>query len=371
MLIHQLNWVRLYICFRNKTALAFITIALLIFSSCGKRGAPLPPVERVQQRAAISGFQQGNVINLSWIMPARNAGAGDTLNISRVDIYRLVEPTDAPLSLSEEEFSNRSTLIASVPVTESDFAKNRLTYTDNLEFAGQPARLRYAVRFVNKSGQKAAFSNFILIEPTAKIAENPTNLDATVTPEAIVLDWNPPKTNVDSSTPANILGYNLYRISEESAQPRLLNATPISDTNYLDRFFEYGKDYSYFVRTVSLGSDGNPIESLSSNTVEINPKDVFPPSPPSAITIAAAPNSISLFFATNPEKDVVGYRIYRTTNPELKKSEWENLTPEPIQTNTFQDAQVESGQIYYYYLTAEDKFGNISEPSEIVFEKVP
>ncbi|MEO8072430.1 MAG: TolB protein, partial [Acidobacteriota bacterium] len=66
-----------------------------------------------------------------------------------------------------------------------------------------------------------------------------------------------------------------------------------------------------------------------------------------------------------------GYRIYRSTNKNLPLAEWQNLTPELLTTNTFQDRQVESGKTYYYYLTAADKAGNISEPSEIVSETAP
>ena len=357
--------------FRHKTALAFITLALLILAGCGKRTPPLPPIERIQQRATISGLQQGSVVNLSWTMPARNASDGNILSIDRVDIYRLVEPIDAPLSLSEEEFSDRSTLIATVPISENDFAKKQINYTDRLEFAGQPARLRYAIRFVNSAGQKAAFSNFLLVEPTARVAENPTNLSADLSQVAILLSWTAPTANSDGSKPANILGYNLYR-SEAGAQPvKPLNNTPINDTNYSDRFFEFDKNYSYFVRTVSLGSNGEPIESLNSNVLQIVPKDTFAPTAPTAITIAAAPNNLSIFFATNPETDVVGYQIFRTTEPQTAKQDWESLTPELLRTNTFQDTKVESGKTYYYYLTAVDKYGNVSSPSEVISETAP
>jgi hypothetical protein len=355
----------------KKAALAFIMFALLICLSCGKRKPPLPPIERVSQRVEISGFQRGNKVNLTWIMPARNAPDRSSLNIDRADIYRLAEPLNSALTLSEEEFASRSTLIATLPITDADFGLKKTSYTDTLEFAGQPVRLRYAIRFVNASGQKAAFSNFLLIEPTAKIADAPTFLSAKITEPAIILDWNAPNTNVDGSKPANILGYNIYRSISEKETAKLLNETPITQTEFVDKFFEFGKDYFYFARTVSLGSNGEPIESLESNIVKILPKDIFPPSPPSAITIAAAPNNLSIFFATNPEKDIAGYQIYRSTNKNLPLSEWQNLKPELLTTNTFQDVKVESGKTYYFYLTATDTAGNTSQPSEIVSETAP
>lgn len=366
----MLNSFSLNKCLRHKTALALITIALLTFFSCGKRKLPLPPVERIQQRVEITGFQQGDQVKIAWKMPARNASDNSILNISRVDVYRLIEPLSSPLSLSEEEFSSRSILISSVPVSENDFGLKTLTYSDPLEFAGQPARLRYAIRFVNSSGQKAAFSNFLLIEPTAKIAKNPTDLSAKVAQEKIEIAWNAPKQNADDSIPPNILGYNIYRTTiDEDQQPKLLNSSPLTDTVFSDLFFEFGKNYRYFVRTVSIGGQGQPIESLNSEVLAVQPQDVFPPSPPSAVTIAVSPNTISIFFATNPEKDIAGYRVYRSTDPNLPKSEWQLMTPENLKTNTFQDTKVKSGTQYFYYLTAVDIFGNVSDPSVIVSER--
>jgi fibronectin type 3 domain-containing protein len=304
-------------------------------------------------------------------MPAHNAPRTSVLNISRADIYRLAEPITAPRQLSEEEFANRSTLIAAMPITDDDFSIKTLQFKDTLQFAGQAARLRYAIRFVNATGQKAAFSNTLLMEPTSKVASTATSLSAEASQDAVRLRWQAPTSNIDTSTPASILGYNVYRSTSEKEPAKLLNKTPVKSTDFADEFFEFGKDYYYFVRAVSLGTQAEPVESAESNIVKLKPIDIFPPSPPSAITVAAAPNTISIFFAINPEKDVVGYKIYRSTDPNVPKAQWTLITPELIKTNTFQDAKVESGRTYYYYITATDKFGNVSQPSEVVSEIVP
>ena len=355
--------------YAGKAALAFMFCALLTGLSCGKRKPPLPPIKRVSERIEISGMQRGNIVALSWTLPGDSASNISFPNIKRADIYRLAEPLNKTLIPSEDEFASRSTLISSVPITKADFDRKQFIYNDTLQFAGQPARLRYAVRFVNEAGQKASFSNFITIEPTARLAEEPNALSTKITEEAIVLKWNPPVKNVDGSQPVNFLGYNVYR--NETGNIKLLNSAPVTDVSYLDKFFEFGKKYQYFVRTVSLGGDGNPVESLDSNSVEINPQDVFPPQPPSAITIAAAPRNLSLFFAVNIEKDVIGYRVYRTSDPNQAKSEWQLLTGEILTRNTFQDTKIESGVTYSYYLTAIDSTGNVSEPSEVVSETAP
>ncbi|MBA3353783.1 MAG: hypothetical protein H0U23_15420 [Blastocatellia bacterium] len=331
----------------------------------------MPPTERVLQRVELSGFQRGSQVILAWKMPATNAEASSVQRIERADIYRLAEPLTSSTAISEEEFASRSTLVATLNIRETDFGLKALNYTDSLQFAGQAARLRYAIRFVNAAGQKAAFSNFFLLEPAARIAAAPTSLSASLTQEAMRLSWEAPGANVDGSTPVSLLGYNVYRSTSDKVPGKLLNKTPVSGTRFDDEFFEFDNALFYFVRAVSVGTGGEPVESGESNILQIRPKDTFPPSAPAAITLAAAPATISIFFATNPEKDVVGYKLYRSEDPTIDKTTWTLLTSALLTTNTFQDTRVESGKTYFYYLTATDKAGNVSEPSEVVSETVP
>lgn len=357
--------------FNIKASLAFILLISLTVLCCGKRTPPLPPTERVFQSTIISGFQQGNKVILSWKMPVRNSSENDTTYINQIDVYRIAEKKDSPEQITEEEFSSRSTLIDTIPVNNEDFSLKILNYVDNLEFSTQPARLRYAIKFVNKSGQKATFSNFLTFYPSAKIAEKPENLTSEITQDAVLLKWEKPQTNIDGTTPANILGFNIFRQEEKQTDVKKINSSPISVTTYADNSFDFDKKYIYFVRTVSIGGEGEPVESLNSVKLEITPRDTFPPSSPESITIAASPNSISLFFAANAEKDILGYKVNRTTDKNLPLDKWELLTDDPININTFEDRNVRSGVKYYYFLTAIDKFANTSKPSLIVSETAP
>lgn len=355
---------------KKKASLAFMFCALLIAPGCGKRKPPVPPVEKISQRAEISGTQRGNKITLVWNMPSENTANGKFSNISRIDVYRLLETLNSSVSLSEEEFTSRSTLIAALPVKKSDFAVKQMTYTDTLEFAKQAARLRYAIRFVNSSGQKASFSNFLLIEPSSNVATAPHDLKAELLKDSIRLLWTAPPSNVDGTSPANILGYNVYRF-EGNDSLRIINSTPISAEEFFDKNLEFGKRYKYFVRAVSIGNSGEPLESADSETIDLLAQDIFPPDAPAALTIAAAPNSLSVFFAANSESDIAGYKIYRTTIETQPLSNWTLITPDLIKTNTFQDTDVESGKKYFYFIKAVDTAGNESEPSEIIAETAP
>jgi len=355
--------------------LALLLPALLLVANCGKRRPPLPPVERVQQRTELlSGVQRGNQVILSWPALRRNAADESVQSIRRIDVYRLAEKPRAPLALTEEEFATRSTLIGSVTYDEIQRATDVLTYTDTLELAGEPARLRYAVRYVNAAGQRASFSNFLLLEPAARIAQPPTMISSgkEVGEDAITISWQPPAANIDGSTPVNLLGYNVYRVAEpeiEIGEP--INEALLSGTQYQDRNFKFGETYRYVVRSVSLGTEGAQVESLNSNSISVSPRDTFAPSAPASITVAAAPGRLSIFFPANPEADVVGYNLYRSTDPDLPKDKWNKLNSELLTRTTFQDEKVESGKRYYYYLTAVDEAGNVSPPSEVVSETVP
>src|SRR2546430_6370698 len=258
--------------------------ALTLAPTCGKRRPPLSPIERVPQRTEdLTGIQRGNQVILIWPAPLRNAKEGSVQSIRRVDVYRVAEKPTAPLPLTEDQFSARAILIGSVPYDEIRKSGTHLTYTDTLELAGEPARLRYAIRYVNSAGQRAAFSNFFLTEPAAKVAEPPTNVKRELSETAITITWEAPKANIDGSTPVNLLGYNVYRTAASQPQSGKLplNKTPLTVTQYPDKNFKFGEKYSYVVRAVSLGTLARPVESLDSNRVLVEPKDIYKPSAPS------------------------------------------------------------------------------------------
>jgi len=355
-------------------------LALLLLVSfsdaCGKRRPPLPPTERVQQRTELlSGAQQGNEVILTWPAPPRNAPDSSVQSIRRIDVYRLAEKPDARRGLTEDEFAAKATLVGSVTYEQIRNAGESLTYADALELTGTPARLRYAVRYVNASGQRAAFSNFLLIEPAVRIAQPPTmqRTGKEVTEDAINLTWQPPVANIDGSTPVNLLGYNVYRMDESQSTPGQtpLNSSLISGTEFADKNFKFGSEYRYLVRAVSLGTEGAQVESLNSNIVPVSPRDTFAPSAPGGISIGPSPGRLSIFFAANPESDIAGYNIYRSTDPDLPKASWTKLNSTLLTRTSFIDDKVESGKKYYYYLTAVDTTGNVSQLSDVYSEIVP
>jgi hypothetical protein len=328
-----------------------------------------------QRTELLSGVQRGNQVILSWPAPRRNASDESVQSIRRVDVYRLAEAIDDPLPLTEEEFSARANLIGSVTSEQIAETRETLAYTDELSLS-EPVRLRYAVRYVNSAGQRASFSNFLLIEPAASVSQPPVvGQTPEVTENAVVVRWEAPVANVDNTRPANLLGYNVYRSARSQNEPAQtpLNSRPVNALNFADQTFAFGEEYVYVVRAVSLGTGGEPVESLNSNPVPVTPSDKFPPAAPTGLTPAAAPSPlrISVFFAANQERDLAGYNLYRSTDPNLPKDQWMKLNHGLLERTTYQDEAVKSGQRYYYYVTAVDKGGNVSNPSEVQSEVVP
>ncbi|MCP9493708.1 MAG: hypothetical protein MSG64_04540 [Pyrinomonadaceae bacterium MAG19_C2-C3] len=358
--------------------LLLVTAYCLLPTACGKRRPPLPPFENVPQTPPlISGVQQGNQVVLSWLAPLRNAPDTSVQSIRRIDVYRIVEDLEDPLPLTEEQFGQRASVIGSIDYETLQLAResnqNNLTYVDTLAFGASPVRLRYAIRYVNASNQRAAFSNFLLLEPASRISLPPQLTELSESQNAISVRWTPPSSNVDGSVPINFLGFNLYRLSPTSGErvTRPLNSAPITTTEFRDTTFRFDVPYTYIVRTISLGTLGRQVESLNSNALSVTPRDVYPPSAPVSVSIAAAPNRLTLFYPANPEIDVTGYLIFRATDDKLPPEQWTPLTDEPLNRTSYQDERVESGTRYFYFVVAVDAAGNRSPPSETVSDIAP
>jgi fibronectin type 3 domain-containing protein len=232
------------------------------------------------------------------------------------------------------------------------------------------------VRYANAANQRASFSNFLLIEPAASVSQPPVvEPSPEITQSAVTLRWQAPAANVDNTTPVNLLGYNVYRAEASQNQPAQtpLNPRPITATSFADQSFKFGEEYVYVVRAVSLGTGGEPVESLNSNAVPATPRDIFKPSAPTGVTAGAspAPVRISVFFAASRDRDVVGYNVFRSEDPDIPKERWTKLNRTPVDRTTFQDDSVQSGKKYFYYVTAVDSAGNVSDPSDVAAETAP
>jgi fibronectin type 3 domain-containing protein len=336
----------------------------------------VPPARFTERTADLSAIQRGGRVMLAWPVPTLAGKESDRGYVARVDIFRLNEKRDQEPVLDPDDFEDKALVVGFLDRAQIEAQVKQLghlEFTDviNLTDARQMAntRLRYAVRYVNKRDQAALFSNSVAIEPAPGIALPPAGLTiANEKQDAVMLSWSAPEANVDGTQPATIVGYNLYRRNAKKANiGEPLNAEPITATTFADTKFQYGADYIYVVRALSQGANGL-IESADSPPLRFTPKDTYPPTTPEPLTIASANGVISLFWPSAPERDVVGYNVYRASSADAPNDQWIKLTPQPITPVTFRDDRVQIDQTYFYRVTAIDRFNNESMPSPVVSE---
>jgi hypothetical protein len=356
--------------------LALIICTTFFLCACGKVGPPVPPTRITERTSDLSAIQRGGKIMLTWPAPPLNAKDTSRAYIARVAIYRLEESRDQEPILDPEDYEELAQIVGYMDRADIENqvkTLGHLEYADNVNLNDARAlanqRLRYAVRYLNQREQAAIFSNTVAIEPAPTIAFPPTDLRAVApTQDVITLTWKAPEGNVDGTRPAAIVAYNIYRrIADRPGTGELLNTEPLADTTFTDSQFQYKRDYVYIVRALSQGANGL-IESGDSDTLAFTPIDTFPPTAPDPVTVASANGVVSLFWPSAPEHDVVGYNVYRADAADAPDKDWIKLTAQPITPVTFRDDRVTIDQIYFYRVTAMDRFDNESKPSHVVSE---
>lgn len=360
---------------RINLCILFLTIGVST-ASCGKVGAPVAPTRLSERTAGLIAIQRGASVLLSWPPPLLVQDESSRSYISRVDIYRLTERRDQEPVLDPDDFAETAQVIgfldrAAIEAQLKERAALQFTDAVNLDALRQrtDTRLRYAVRYVNKRGHSAAFSNTVAVEPAPMIALPPSGLNAkSEVQDAITISWSPPTTNVDGGSPASVVGYNVYRrLARRQVGGELLNPEPLTVPRFTDTRFQYLAEYVYTVRALSPGTSGL-IESSDSDQLSFKPIDTFAPSAPDPVSIASANGTISLFWPTSPEPDVIGYNVYRAGSAKPSNDDWKKLNDQPLTAVTFRDDLVVIDQTYFYYVTAIDRFKNESARSRVVSE---
>lgn len=357
-------------------AFIWVLSIVLIGASCGKVSAPVAPTRLTERTADLTAIQRGASVLLLWPSPALVQDESSRFYISRVDIFRLTERRDQEPVLDPDDYAETAQVIGFMDraaIEAQVKAPGLLHFTDpvNLTNSKQQAntRLRYAVRYVNKRGQAAAFSNTVAVEPALAIALPPANLSAKDdSQDAVAISWSTPSANVDGVTPASVVGYNIYRRGAKRVfGGELLNPEPVTGTSFTDTRFQYLVDYVYFVRALSQGASGL-VESADSEPLSFKPVDIFAPSAPDPVSIASANGTISLFWPSSPERDLVGYNIYRANSADTPDKDWIKLNDQPLTPVTFRDDLVVIDQTYFYRVTAVDRFNNESARSRLAGE---
>lgn len=126
-------------------------------------------------------------------------------------------------------------------------------------------------------------------------------------------------------------------------------------TQYGDRGLEYESEYAYYV--VAVDDFGR--EGPRSNSVSGQPFNNLAPLAPTELR-AVARNiqllgqlQIALDWSANGEADLVGYRVYRSTDASFVPTS--SLLIAEVETPRYIDSAVAVGTAYYYQITAYDR----------------
>jgi hypothetical protein len=338
---------------------------------CGKRGPIYPPLIKIPQKIEnVETFQRGNTLVLQWSNPSSYISGDPIEGDITVELWLLKvekEPDEQQGELSEENFASKSKLHETIE--QKDFIKfldperkssDVLTYTYDLSSEELTQKVFvFRLRIKDSKGRESDFYSLTPLIPQS-IPLPPLDPEAQMLKTSVVIEWTPPEENVDSSTPASVVGYNVYRESETEAFHRV-NSALIEETRFVDSDFVYNVTYRYYVRASATKSSPYS-ESENSNAIEILTEDTLIPLAPKGLVAIAGEDFISLSWDSNKEKDLAGYRVWRRSDGE---EEFVAVT-ELVAENVYHDTNVVKNQRYFYSITALDVNRNESQRSEAI-----
>jgi hypothetical protein len=358
-----------------------VIFGLLLLGGCGAPGEPQPPSPPIPSTVNdLAAHQQGNGVQLVFTLPSRTVAGEKLAEPPAIEIFR------GSLKSNGSPDNKSLKLVYTIPgaLADSYAAQGKIQFIDPLpsqDLRANPGGV-YAYRVRTRASKKkdSADSNTV----TAKaypVPDRIVSLDARVTQNAVELSWPPPQFAATANSGETVTGYHIYRgeldasspvpASNDLSQakwksPPILLA-PSQSNSYRDTLFDFGKIYVYQVRSLVI-ADGKPVESDDSSPAIVIPRDTFPPAAPQNLVAAEIPGengavSVDLSWSINPENDLAGYRIYRS---EQQDERGHSLQAELLLSPSYHDVSVQPGHRYWYVVTAVDRTGNQSVPSEPV-----
>ena len=376
---------------------------IVVTAACGQKGPPLPPIVRTPVPPAVNVNRRGSTIELAVTVPTVNTDGSRPANLAGIDVYAV---TNAPPKMTDADIVKRGTKVASVAVksprspndtVEKDEPSENAEPTvgegleqgstkvisesitapleesntsDDGPLLGPPGmtQLRtYVVVGTDRRGRPLPTAKRVAV-PLQLPPPPPPPVEITYDEKKIAVTWKPVVEEDDAGEavlPSRSFGplapdvaYNVY----DGTTGARLNDTPVLEKRYEDTHIEWGTKRCYFVRAVQfvarLPVESDPGESACEMLV-----DTFPPAAPKGLTAVPTEGAINLIWDPNSEPDVAGYVVFRATGDEPLKQ----LTHDPIAEASYKDT-VQSGLHFTYAVSAVDKAGNISEPSNRVEE---
>jgi hypothetical protein len=223
---------------------------------------------------------------------------------------------------------------------------NETSFNDTNVVNGHP--YYYEIIAVNEEYEGVP-SDIVWATPTeqGQVPSEPQNLAADAAGVWVHLNWDPPV----NSGASPIIGYNLYRgINQYSftLYQELGQEFEYNDTDVVN-----GQTYYYRVSAINEQGEGEGSNVISATP--FSPVEPTPPSVPQNLTLQVGDGYISLAWqapASDGGSPVTNYKVYRGTSPDSI-----TLLTTIGDIHQYNDSSVESGNTYYYRVSAFNSMG--------------
>lgn len=357
----------------------FLFSIFLFATGCGAPGEPQPPSPPVPQGVSdLTAKQAGDGVLLAFTMPGKSTLGERLQQVPTFEVLRGALRPDG--TADPKSFRVVDTVPGALVARYSQRGQvqfiDPVSPTDPQLRAGQLFVYRVHTLFSAKHPSPESRDVTLQLYP---VAERLSALDSAVTEQGIELKWPAPTRTSTGEPLSSVHEYHVYRGELDPAtagaaagdplqakwKSPLLQLGATSTTDYRDSGFDDGKMYAYLVRSV-ISSPVGPLESSDSPLAIVTPKDTFPPAAPQNVVAAVQPGAtpasaaVELSWSINVESDLAGYRVYRSQQEGERGA---ILTPDLLPSPAYRDNSVQSGQRYWFTLTAVDRAGNESAPS--------
>ncbi|WP_432535058.1 pectinesterase family protein [Kineococcus arenarius] len=206
----------------------------------------------------------------------------------------------------------------------------------------------YRVTAVDRTGNESVPVDATALRRDKTDPGTPTGLVATAAADGIALDWA-------DGTDADLAGYVVSRATGTSSSYKALTGTPVTASAWTDTTAVAGTAYTYRVTAVDLS--GN--DSRAASTSAVLP-DAVAPAAVRSLKAKGSTSKVSLSWSKGSEKDLAGYRVYRSTTADGVFE----LVGTPTSAK-FSDSTAPAGVFSHYRVTAVDVSGNESAAATV------
>jgi hypothetical protein len=358
--------------------LAPLLLALLL-PGCGHRGDPRPPLRRTPpgpQEFRLA--QRGDALELRALAPAASV---DGVAFEALAVEFLIAEGSKDL-----EKAGQRTVVPALPGRR---------VVGSLPLPAPGTTVRAAARAV--SGREKGPRTLILALVVHAPIEAPSELSAALAEDGVALSWRgarpkeaaPPAVSSSpeqhplapssSSRPTEKAGpggagqvegprksgFLVYRRVGGAGDGAPLVEEPTERRSLRDTGVPAGATACYVVRAVA--STSPLVESAPSNEVCVEVRDIAAPAPPAGLAVLPREGGLEVLWSPSAEADLAGYRVYRA----VADGRPEKVAEIELARTSWLDAAARRGAVYRYAVTAFDRAGNESPPTDPVEASLP